>query len=64
MLGWFPDFVDPDTWLTPFASCLQSPDNGVNYCDEKMDELLQKAAASSDPAVRESDLRRVGRVLC
>ncbi len=60
MLGWFPDFVDPDTWLTPFASCLQSPDNGVNYCDEKMDELLLKAAASSDPAVREATYAELG----
>ncbi len=60
MLGWFPDFVDPDTWLTPFASCLQSPDNGVNYCDEKMDELLQKAAASSDPAVRRATYAELG----
>lgn len=60
MLGWFPDFVDPDTWLTPFASCLQSPDNGVNYCDEKMDELLLKAAASADPAVREATYKELG----
>ena len=60
MLGWFPDFVDPDTWLTPFASCLQSPDNGVNYCDEKMDALLLKAAASSDPAVREATYAEIG----
>ncbi|MCU0521248.1 MAG: ABC transporter substrate-binding protein [Anaerolineae bacterium] len=60
MLGWFPDFVDPDTWLTPFSSCIQSPDNGVNYCDEKMDELLLKAAASSDPAVREATYAEIG----
>ncbi len=29
MLGWFPDFADPENWLSPFASCIQSPDNGV-----------------------------------
>ncbi|MCJ7551982.1 MAG: ABC transporter substrate-binding protein [Anaerolineae bacterium] len=54
ILGWFPDFADPDNWLTPFASCVQSPDNGVNYCDEKMDDLLLRAAASSDAAEREA----------
>ncbi len=60
ILGWFPDFADPDTWLSPFASCLQSPDNGVNYCNPKMDELLQKAASSADPAVREELYRQIG----
>jgi peptide/nickel transport system substrate-binding protein len=60
ILGWFPDFADPDNWLTPFASCIQSPDNGVNYCDETMDDLLQRAAASSDPAEREQLYEELG----
>ena len=60
MLGWFPDFVDPDNWLTPFASCLQSPDNGVNYCNEQMDALLSGAAESTDPAVREDLYAQIG----
>lgn len=60
MLGWFPDFVDPDTWLTPFASCLQSPDNGVFYCDEMMDDLLQRAASTSDAAEREQLYEEIG----
>ncbi len=52
ILGWFPDFPDPDNWLRPFASCLQSPDNGVNYCNPKMDELIEAAASTSDPEER------------
>jgi len=60
MLGWFPDFVDPDTWLTPFASCTQSPDNGVNYCNEEMDTLLQKAASATDPTERADLYAQVG----
>lgn len=60
MLGWFPDFVDPDTWLTPFASCLQSPDNGVNYCNPVMDDLLTRAASASDPAVRADLYKQIG----
>jgi len=60
MLGWFPDFADPENWLSPFASCLQSPDNGVNYCNEEMDALLLAAASSADPAEREMLYQQIG----
>lgn len=60
ILGWFPDFVDPETWLTPFASCTASPDQGVNYCNEEMDRLLLEAASATDEAQREDLYRQVG----
>ncbi|HCU57108.1 MAG TPA: hypothetical protein DF984_02585 [Anaerolineaceae bacterium] len=60
ILGWFPDFADPDTWLSPFASCIQSPDNGVNYCNEEMDALLLAAASSSDPEERTTLYEQIG----
>ena len=60
ILGWFPDFVDPDTWLSPFASCVQSPGQGVNYCNEEMDALLLAAASTTDPAERESLYEQIG----
>ena len=60
MLGWFPDFADPENWLSPFASCLQSPDNGVNYCNEEMDALLLAAASASEPAEREELYQEIG----
>jgi len=60
MLGWFPDFVDPENWLSPFASTIGSPDNGVNYSNAEMDRLLQAAAAAPDPAEREELYRQIG----
>lgn len=60
MLGWFADFADPENWLSPFASCLQSPDNGVNYCNEEMDALLLAAASSADEDEREALYQQIG----
>jgi len=60
ILGWFPDFADPENWLSPFASCLQSPDNGVFYCNEEMDKMLLAAASSSDPAERQTLYEQIG----
>ncbi len=60
ILGWFPDFADPENWLSPWGSCIQSPDQGVNYCDEKMDDLLLSAASSADPAEREALYQEIG----
>jgi ABC-type transport system substrate-binding protein len=60
VLGWFPDFADPENWLSPFGSCTQSPDLGVNYCDEQMDDLLLRAAASAEPAEREELYAQIG----
>ncbi len=60
ILGWFPDFADPENWLSPFASCTQSPDLGVNYCNGQMDSLLQRAASSADPAEREVLYQQIG----
>lgn len=60
ILGWFPDFADPENWLSPFASCLQSPDNGVFYCNEEMDALLLEAASTADPDQREALYQQIG----
>jgi peptide/nickel transport system substrate-binding protein len=60
ILGWFPDFPDPDTWLSPFGSCIQSPDQGVNYCNEEMDALLMSAGSSGDPAERTELYKQIG----
>jgi peptide/nickel transport system substrate-binding protein len=60
ILGWFPDFVDPETWLTPFGSCTASPDQGIFYCNEEMDALLLEGGSTTDEAQREAVYQQVG----
>ncbi len=60
ILGWFPDFVDPENWLTPFGSCTASPDQGTFYCDPELDQMLLEAGSSSEDATREELYGQVG----
>jgi peptide/nickel transport system substrate-binding protein len=60
IIGWSPDFVDPDNWLSPFASSTQSPDQGVNFHDPEMSALLSTAAASTDAEQRRGLYQRIG----
>jgi peptide/nickel transport system substrate-binding protein len=46
ILGWFPDFVFPDTWLFPWADSTQSAGLGLNYNNPEMDALLLQAATA------------------
>ncbi len=50
-LGWFPDFLDADNYLSPFLV-----DGGFyanNYSNPKVNELIAKEQATADPAERE-----------
>jgi peptide/nickel transport system substrate-binding protein len=47
ILGWFPDFVFPDTWLFPWADSTQSGGLGLYYNNPEMDALLVEAATSA-----------------
>lgn len=53
LLGWYPDYLDPDNYTSAFAECGASDDLGIFYCSEEMDELLISARTSTDQAERE-----------
>ena len=50
-LGWFPDFSDPDNFLTPFFTT----DNflGNHFDNEEADALIRKQSTTEDQAERE-----------
>jgi len=52
ILGWFPDFVHEETWTSPWADCAQSVGNGVFYCQDEMQGLLEAARSATDEAER------------
>jgi len=43
LLGWYPDYIDPDDYTTCFLHSEYSPDLGVFYSNPRMDELLEEA---------------------
>jgi peptide/nickel transport system substrate-binding protein len=53
LLGWYPDYLDPDNYLWSFAHTDASEDLGIFYSSEEMDSLLVEAQTETDPAVRE-----------
>lgn len=52
LLGWYPDYIDPDDYTTIFLHSEWSPDLGVFYNNTVMDELLENASVETDIAER------------
>lgn len=46
LLGWYPDYMDVDDYVTPFYSC----DGFLSmYCNDKMTKLIKKEQTATDP---------------
>ena len=43
LLGWYPDYLDPDDYTSCFLHSKWSPDLGVFYSNPEMDKLLDEA---------------------
>ena len=48
LLGWYPDYIDPDNYVTLFGKSGPSKNVGIYFNDEHMDELLTNASIESD----------------
>ncbi|MEM3546091.1 MAG: ABC transporter substrate-binding protein [Candidatus Bathyarchaeia archaeon] len=48
LLGWYPDYIDPDDYTTIFLHSEWSPDMGVFYSNPEMDVLLDEASIRID----------------
>jgi peptide/nickel transport system substrate-binding protein len=47
LLGWRPDYMDPDNYLWPFAHSSQSGDMGISYNNLAMDGLLESGRTTT-----------------
>ncbi len=54
LLGWYPDYIDPDNYTTAFAGTAGSAGNGIFFSDADWDAKLAEAQVTTDPAVREA----------
>ena len=56
-LGWFPDYSDPDNYLSPFFRDGNFVNNG--YSNKEVNDLIVKQAGEKDATAREDILKQV-----
>jgi peptide/nickel transport system substrate-binding protein len=52
LLGWYPDYMDPDNYTAAFAGTSGSKGMGIYFSDPEWDQLFSKEQGSPDPEVR------------
>ncbi len=56
-LGWFPDYSDPDNYLTPFF--LTDNFLGNHFSDQQTEDLILQQAVETDPAKRTQEIEDI-----
>ncbi len=62
LLGWYPDYLDPDNYLTYFIHSKHDT-RTTRYNNSEVDELLEEAARETDPEVRKTLYTRVQEIM-
>ena len=52
LLGWYPDYLDTDDYISPFLSTSGAKSTGSFYNNTQVNTWINDAASSTDPAVR------------
>jgi peptide/nickel transport system substrate-binding protein len=63
LLGWYPDYLDPDDYLTPFLASSANGWTGTGYSNPEVDQLLKQAQLSTDQNEREQLYKQVQEIL-
>jgi peptide/nickel transport system substrate-binding protein len=59
LLGWYPDYVDPDDYTAAFAQTQASAGEGIFFSNKDWDALFVKEEQSTDPALRQQLFEKV-----
>ena len=63
LFGWYPDYIDPDDYTTPFLHSEANKWTGSGYSNPKVDELLDKAALEVVQSKRAEFYKQVQEIL-
>ncbi len=63
LLGWYPDYIDPDDFLTPFLHSGANKWTGSGYSNPEVDKLLDEAVQLTDRQQRAKLYEKVQEIL-
>ena len=52
LLGWYPDYVDPDNYTAAFAGTSGSKGNGINFSNPQWDKLFEQEQTTTKETTR------------
>ena len=59
LLGWYPDYIDPDDYTAVFTRTADSVGMGINFSSKAWDDLYAVEGGSTDPKVREDAFKKI-----
>jgi len=59
LMGWYPDYIDPDNYTAAFAGTAGSAGSGIYFSDPEWDALFTKEQQSTDQKEREAIFRQI-----
>ncbi|MGA2766554.1 MAG: ABC transporter substrate-binding protein [Spirochaetia bacterium] len=59
LLGWYPDYIDPDDYTSPFAQTEGSKGMGIFFTNADWDKLFIKEQSATDDAVRNTTFAKI-----
>ncbi len=63
MLGWFPDYFDPDDYVNPFIGTAGSQSQGSFFSDPAVDNLIKQEQAATDQSARAPIFKQLEQII-